>query len=226
MTQPALRRKSAALQPRGAACVNHSVCPSHWKLSYLAEISHFTRLDKSRLSPILGTLPRGRHGPSSLAYHFRHFHMKIIKRHLPFAWSQATRGQALQLALALGVVIFATGCGKKESPAPAATNPAANTPDAAQQTTQPTPQGAVAPPATPLPVQTNLGSSANGDGDVTALQQLNRAVIGFRMQHHRNPNSVEEISSASGIQLPPPPPGKKYAFNSRGLITLVDSSAK
>ena len=123
--------------------------------------------------------------------------------------------------------MFAAGCGKKESPAPAAT--AATTPDAAQPTNQLATQVATTPPAapaTPRPAPVNLTATANGDGDLSALQQLNRAVIGFRMQHQRNPSSVEEAAAAAGIQLPPPPPGKKYAFNNRGLVALVDSSTK
>lgn len=123
--------------------------------------------------------------------------------------------------------MLAAGCGQKETPAPVvtATNPATNTPEAVQPATQPVVTPAVAPSA-PQPVITNPTTSASNDGDLTALQQLNRAVIGFRMQHHRNPSSVEEITAATGIQLPPPPAGKKYAFNSRGLVALVDSSAK
>jgi hypothetical protein len=46
------------------------------------------------------------------------------------------------------------------------------------------------------------------------------------MQNHRNPGSVEEASSVTGIQLPPPPAGKKYSLNGKGFVVLVDNSAK
>jgi hypothetical protein len=158
-------------------------------------------------------------------YHLGFFNMKTFSDSVRLVWQQSTRGRVLPLALALGVAMFAAGCGKKESPAPAAINTVTNTPDAAQPTTQ----TAVTPhvvPANPGPAQINLAASANAEPEVPALQQLNRAVVGFRMQYHRNPNSVEEVAAAAGIQLPAPPPGKKYAFNSRGLVALVDSSAK
>jgi hypothetical protein len=70
----------------------------------------------------------------------------------------------------------------------------------------------------------DLAEAAKSDAELPAIVQLNRSIVNFRMQHGRNPNSVEEIESASGIQLPPPPAGQKYAFNARGLIVLVDSS--
>jgi hypothetical protein len=55
---------------------------------------------------------------------------------------------------------------------------------------------------------------------------LNRSVLQYRMQNHRNPTSVEELAAFAGVQVPPPPAGKKYVFNSRGLIVLVDNSTK
>jgi hypothetical protein len=61
---------------------------------------------------------------------------------------------------------------------------------------------------------------------LTELQKLNRAVISFRMQKQRHPGTVEELATFAGIQLPAPPPGKKYAFNSRGLVVLVDNKTK
>ena len=157
--------------------------------------------------------------------------MKAFSGSVRLVWRQSMRGKPLPLALVLGVVIvgiFAAGCGKKENPAPVATSIATNATDATQQI-PPTTQNAIPPataPANPGPPQINLAASANADSDLSVLQQLNRAVIGFRMQNHRNPSSVEEAASAAGIQLPAPPPGKKYAFNNRGLVALVDISAK
>jgi hypothetical protein len=158
-------------------------------------------------------------------YHLSFFNMKTFSGPVRFVWRQSRHGVVFPLALVVGVAIFASGCSKKESPAPAAINTVTNTPDPAQPTTQ----NAVTPraaPANPGPAQINLAASANAEPEVPALQQLNRAVVGFRMQYHRSPNSVEEVASASGIQLPAPPPGKKYAFNSRGFVALVESSAK
>jgi hypothetical protein len=137
--------------------------------------------------------------------------MKKFTGHVPFDWPQTTRDKGLQLALVLGVVMLVAGCGKKESPKPATATP-------------PTPPSAA--PVTPMPPPVNPGAAASADADLTVLQQLNRAVINFRMQKNRNPSSVEEVASAAGIQLPAPPPGKKYAFNGRGMVVLVDNSTK
>jgi hypothetical protein len=152
--------------------------------------------------------------------------MKTFSDLLRFLWRRSKRGKVLQLGLALVVVMFAAGCGKKASPVPLATNAVTNTSDAAQPPTQQPAQNAVTTPVAPPAPPVNLAASANAEPGDPALQRLNQAVIGFRMQNHRNPSSVAEIVSASGIQLPPPPPGKKYAFSNRGLVVLVDSAAK
>jgi len=128
------------------------------------------------------------------------------------------------MALVLVVGLLAAGCGKKASPKPAATPP-----PAPQNLAQPTSPNANPPPAapvTPPPPPVNAATAAKSDAELSTLQQLNRALMGYRMQYHRNPATVEELASAVGISLPPPPSGKKYAFNNRGLVDLVDISAK
>jgi hypothetical protein len=103
--------------------------------------------------------------------------------------------------------MLATGCGKKETPAPAVT-PGTTT---NQQGRAP---------------QVQVGTAANAENNLPIIQQLNRALLRYRMQNNRNPASVEELASAAGIQLPPPPPGKKYAFDKRGLVGLMDNPTK
>lgn len=150
--------------------------------------------------------------------------MNMHSGHVQSAGPQSVQGKGMQLALVLGVALFAAGCGKKEGP-----QPAANTPSAPQNPAQPATPNAAPPPAapvTPPPPTADTAAGAKADADLPVLQQLNRAVMGFRMQYHRNPASVEELASSAGIQVPPPPPGKKYAFNKRGLVDLVDISAK
>jgi hypothetical protein len=157
-------------------------------------------------------------------------HMKTFLDSPRPVWRRPTGGRVLPLALVLGVAVLAAGCGKKDSPAPTTVNPApaTNLADASQPAAPATTANVVAPPAAPVSQRpaVNLAASANADPDMPALVQLNRAIVGFRMEHHRNPNSVEEITAATGIQLPPPPPGKKYAFSNRGWVVLVDGSAK
>jgi hypothetical protein len=111
------------------------------------------------------------------------------------------------IALVLGATMWVTGCGKKESPTPTGT-----------QATTNNQQG--------VPPQVKVEVSANAEGNLPIMQQLNRAMFRYQMQNHRNPASVEELASAAGIQLPAPPPGKKYAFDSRGIVVLIDNPAK
>ena len=135
-------------------------------------------------------------------------------------WAQLTHQKGLYLALILGVAMFAAGCGKKESAAPSATT-AAPQQTATPETANPNTAAAT---ATNRPVY--IPSMSAADTGTPVLQQLNLSVIQYRMQNHRNPTSVEELAAFAGVQIPPPPPGKKYAFNKRGLIVLVDNSTK
>jgi len=54
------------------------------------------------------------------------------------------------------------------------------------------------------------------------LRELNGALFDWVVQHQRRPANFEEFAASAGIQIPPPPPGKKYALNSRGLVSLVN----
>jgi hypothetical protein len=44
------------------------------------------------------------------------------------------------------------------------------------------------------------------------------------MQNHRVPANFAEFAASAGIQIPPPPAGKKYILNSHGLISLVNAN--
>jgi hypothetical protein len=144
--------------------------------------------------------------------------MKTFSGSVRIVWHQLTHQKGLYLALIWGVAIamFATGCGKKESAAPSATTAAP------QQTATQETAAATAPSH---PVYTPP-AAANLDNGKPILQQLNRSLLQFKIQHNRNPTSVEELAASAGVQIPPPPPGKKYAFNSRGWVVLVDNSTK
>ncbi len=147
---------------------------------------------------------------------------------------QTLPGLVLPLALVLGVVLFAAGCGKKESSTPTTTTTTAptaatsNPGDAAPPATPPATADTTAPPVAAAtnqgPPKVDMAAAASAEANMPLLQQLNRAVIRFRMVNHRNPNSVEELASSAGIQLPAAPPGKKYGFNARGFIVLMDSN--
>jgi hypothetical protein len=123
-------------------------------------------------------------------------------------WHQTICWNGLYLALVAVLAIFVAGCGNKQGPAPAAT-PSASTDTATADTASNRPAYVA-----PTPVV---------DKNSPILQQLNRSLIGYRMQKRSNPSSVEDLAAFAGIQLPAPPPGKKYAFNPRGLVVLVDN---
>ena len=145
--------------------------------------------------------------------------MKTFSGSVRIVWHQLTHRKGLYLALIWGVAMFATGCGKKESAAPSGTT-------AAPQQTATQETAAATAPSPPAYIPPTPAATAAANNGTLVFQQLNRYVLQYRMQNHRNPASVEELAAFAGVQVPPPPPGKKYAFNNRGFIVLVDNSTK
>jgi len=151
--------------------------------------------------------------------------MKMFSGTARFVGCQSTQWEGACLALVLGAVIFATGCGKKENAAPATTTVPTPAPTP-QDTTQPTTENTTPVPNQPGPPRADPAAAAKLDVSVPVLVQLNRAILRYRMQSNHNPGSVEEASAVTGIQLPPPPSGKKYILNRKGFVVLTDNSAK
>jgi hypothetical protein len=52
---------------------------------------------------------------------------------------------------------------------------------------------------------------------------LNHAYIGWIVQNRRRPKSFEEYVALSGVQVPPPPAGKKYVIDKNGYINLENN---
>jgi hypothetical protein len=129
------------------------------------------------------------------------------------------RAGVLSLILALAV---GGGCGKSQSsPPPTVSSAATNlTPTPVVTTTTP----AAAPTATPSASQRPLTVPSTANSGLTPLQVLNRAMVNWTMQHGRRPQSFEEFASTANITIPEPPPGKKYAFDGRGWIVLVNAN--
>jgi hypothetical protein len=132
--------------------------------------------------------------------------------------SQADRGaaratglrQILCAGLVCATVLLAAGCGKQaQSPTPPPPDTNASQPAPA------TPATAVN--ATPAPAVTTTNAGPD-------LRELNGELVSWIIQNHRRPASVEDFAASSGIHIPPPPPGKKYALNGRGLIILVNAN--
>lgn len=56
----------------------------------------------------------------------------------------------------------------------------------------------------------------------TVVEELNRELRRWVMRNRRKPANFEEFVSTAQMQVPPPPPGKKYTLTSRMRIELVD----
>ena len=70
----------------------------------------------------------------------------------------------------------------------------------------------------PSPAPAAVTNSAGPD-----LVALNQALLGWRVQNQRVPSSFAEFAASANITIPPPPAGKKYIINNRGLISLVNA---
>jgi hypothetical protein len=112
---------------------------------------------------------------------------------------------SLLVALALAASLSFAGCGKKQTSvtpaAPAESN--ANPPSASSE----------------MPAPAPVVVSANPAGGVD-LKELNHAYVAWIVQHRQAPKSFEEFIKLSGMQVPPPPPGKKYVIDHAGFINF------
>ena len=51
---------------------------------------------------------------------------------------------------------------------------------------------------------------------------MERVLVGWVIRNRQRPKSFEAFVAASGIQVPPPPAGKKYVIAKNMHIVLVD----
>ena len=179
-----------------------------------------------KLVPFFWAFPRVRRRPSYLAHRVTTslFYMKTVFDSAPLVRQPSTNPTGLCLMLVLGTAIFVAGCGKGKNAEPAATTaaPLSATQENTSSPTAPSPAAAnpVADPQPPPAVVITDNAGA------PVLQQLNRALIQFKFRNHRVPSSFEDFADNGNIQVPPPPAGKKYAIDGRGIIVLVDSSTR
>lgn len=112
------------------------------------------------------------------------------------------------LVPAIVLIFFAAGCGKKSN----ATDPAQSS--ATQQSTAPGPA--------PTPAErVAIPPAENGDINATLAQltkELRRTMVGRRL--NRN---FDEFVALRNLQVPPPPPGKKYAISQQWKVILVNN---
>jgi hypothetical protein len=118
---------------------------------------------------------------------------------------------AVSIALVAGALVVG-GCGKKpvaETPAPPVVQ------DTNQSQTAETQVPGHTPPAPPVVV----AASPDGGAD---LKELNHAYINWLIRNNRRAKNFEDFVSASGVQVPPAPAGKKYIIDKNGFINLVN----
>jgi hypothetical protein len=81
--------------------------------------------------------------------------------------------------------------------------------------------------AGPAPSHTEppqLAAPSGADLQARDIHQMERVLVGWIISTHHRPNSFEEFVAATQIQVPPPPPGKKYVIAKNMHILLVDSN--
>jgi hypothetical protein len=117
----------------------------------------------------------------------------------------------LGLAAVAAAALFSTGCGKGKP--------------TTVQTAAPPPVEDTNPPPAAMPQPLQYASTpvvvATGPDGGADLKQLNHAYIGWIVQNRRRPKSFEEYVAVSGVQIPPPPAGKKYIIDKHGFINLA-----
>jgi len=112
--------------------------------------------------------------------------------------------------IVLAAALFTGGCSRKSSDV-IESQPSVQTNQMAEATngnssTQP------APP---------VGSVAQADGQPN-MAELNRAAKFWMFRNRRRPTSWDDFVAHAGVQIPPPPPGKKYVLSKDMHVTLVD----
>jgi hypothetical protein len=131
------------------------------------------------------------------------------------------------LFVALLVSGLAVGCKPKEAasnPPPEAQTPAEpNTASADSSSTAPSPGGApVAMPPLGTPDTSPVPAAESGNISAT-LNALTLRVRSYVASTHKTPQTFEEYVAANpNMQIPPPPSGKKYSFDHKMKVILVD----
>ena len=146
--------------------------------------------------------------PSTLSSHHASHHASH-----PGAGSGGGRGAGV-LAVVLGLMLGlgVCGCHKATTPPPAGAGDNSS-PVAAADSSSAAPLPPPGPPAAPLTVN---------DHSPQDIHTMERALVGWVIRNHQRPKSFEAFVAASGIQVPPPPAGKKYVIAKSMHIVLVD----
>lgn len=118
-----------------------------------------------------------------------------------------------------GLLLVSASCSKKEAPASVAVSPPAetNVNNASVPNGAPSSPANTAPGPRPTPAAPVILTSTN---DVLAqlTRELHRAMIGRKLS-----GSFEEFVAISHVQVPPPPPGKKYVISKKWRVVLENN---
>ena len=117
-----------------------------------------------------------------------------------YSWGRGAG--VLPVVLGLMLVLGVCGCHKTPAAPPAAAADASAAPLP--------PPGPQAAPVTAI------------DRSPQDIHNMERALVGWVIRNHQRPKSFEEFVASSGIQVPPPPAGKKYVIAKNMHIVLVD----
>ena len=124
-------------------------------------------------------------------------------------------GKVVVSFLAVVVAMLAvSGCGKEEAGMDASTLSAEDSAALNQNVSPPPPRPAMQ--GRPRKIQ------ATGEDPSRAMvDQLNRELARWIVTHRRVPSSFDEFVTTGQIQVPTPPPGKKFILNKDTRIELV-----
>jgi hypothetical protein len=114
-------------------------------------------------------------------------------------------------ALLLTTAVFFSGCTKSKPPVAQAPPPVTDTNPPAPVSRPPE---FVSAPSVVIAADPKSGAD---------LKQLNHAYVGWIIQNRRRPKNFEEYVALSGVQIPPPPAGKKYVIDQYGYINLANN---
>jgi hypothetical protein len=132
-------------------------------------------------------------------------------------YTQIVSGRKLVLlnVMLLLAVAGMTGCKPKPAATPAPPPPVAE----ATNVDETTVAQADSAPAAPVSAPAAVIPAVNGQPDLGALSH---SVLRWAVAHQRRPASFEEFAADPGVQIPPPPPGKKYKMERSMHVVLVD----
>lgn len=108
--------------------------------------------------------------------------------------------------------LFTDGCSRKSSDTVTVSSQANTKTNQVIETASPAPLAQPSLTAAPI---------VQPDGQPN-LVELNRVARLWMIRNHRRPTGWDDFAAHAGVQIPPPPPGKKYLLSTDMRVTLVN----